>query len=203
MLATIRLFPFLLLALLLVPPKALSLALSAEEQTEYCDALSNLAGGERRPGFIAIISRIDGESAAWAHKLPIPFVVYTYLGSTRYTVRGSKGGPSSAYVTFILDHFSCLPRSMLFLHASAAQTTSFHSLDPATSSALVNLAVLDKGYLALGHLAGSADATVNLHPSSEAFSAAAAAHTHRAAFVSDAEGRGKALLMGFALSGER
>jgi hypothetical protein len=77
-------------------------------------------------------------------------------------------------------------------------------LDPATSSALVNLAVLDKGYLALGHLA-AADATVNLHPSSEAFSAAAAAHTHRAAFVSDAEGRGKALLMGFALplSGER
>ena len=191
MLPNIRIVQILLLALYLVPPSAYSSAFSAEEQKEHCDALSNLAGGERRPGYVAVISRTAGESAAWAHKLPIPFVVYSYAGNSPYSVKGLKGAPSSAYVSFILDHFTCLPRNMLFLYASAAQTNGFHSLDPASSSALVNIAVLDKGYLPLGHLAGSPEATADLHPSSEAFSSAAAAFTHRAAFVSDAEGRGK------------
>jgi len=186
----LRLIHLLLLALYLVPRAAYTSAISIQEQKERCDALSNLAGGERRPGYVAVISRTADESAAWAHKLPIPFVVYSYAGNSPYSVKGSKGAPSSAYVTFILDHFTCLPSNLLFLHASTAQTNGFHSLDPASSSALVNVAVLDKGYLPLGHLAGSPEATADLHPSSEAFSSAAAAFTHRAAYVSDAEGRG-------------
>ena len=191
--------------------------LRASCDPEKCAALISLCGGERRPGYVAVISRQEGETAAWAHRLPIPFVVYSYgvSSSSRYNVRLAKGGPASAFVSFIIDHYTCLPRHTLFLRGSSVaegaspggplpggavyspQGSRFHPLDPSLSSALVDLDALDRGFLALGHLpagavsiaAAAGDGGGAMHPAAESFSASAAPRTHRAALVSDAEGR--------------
>ena len=200
------------------------LPLASTGAFDYCDAL-RLLGSGAFPSYLGVISHSTGETSAWAvrfvpasllsrpaaapcpsprrprcFRLPIPFVVYSYGKIGSYTVKEDHGGPSSAYVSFIIDHYRCLPKRLLFLHDGS--DGAWHPLDPASSSALVDLESLDAGFLALGaprstrdcsadvtaaassqraavpgHLsAANADALTVLHPASEGFSAHAPAH---------------------------
>jgi len=172
----------------------------APRDFDYCAALTALAGSH--PPYLAVISRKDpGEYLAWALKLPIPHLVYSYVGSASgrdartYSVAATRGGPSSAYVQFIVHHYGCLPKWVLFLHTSTARGRGFHPLDPSSSSALVDVKRVDKGYLALGHLSAAAASSPSspqqhrLHPAAEGFSANAPPRSHRPSFVAQEEGK--------------
>jgi hypothetical protein len=151
---------------------------------DFCAALASLAGA--RPAYLAVVSRRDAqESVAWALKLPIPHLVYSYSSSssdgtqfTPYLVAQHRGAPSSAYTQFVIDHYGCLPRWTLFLHKSSSSTSvaaagrgggmgggggggGYHPLDPASSSALIDVHRLDRGYLALGHLSANMNNPLN------------------------------------------
>jgi len=122
------------------------------EAFDYCAALKALCLGAQ-PKYVAVVSHQEGETSKWATKLPLPYIVYSYAQpGAVYSVRSNHGGPSSAFVTFIVDHYRCLPRWTLFLHGSGG---GWHSLDPSTSSALIDLNALDRGFLALGHMSSS------------------------------------------------
>ena len=154
--------------------------------TPYCDALRRAAtdGDDDNdvrsttavPRFLAVISShsSDGANISWAADMPIPYVVYS---------QRLNGAEAASYLSFIVDHYHCLPRHLLFLHGSA-----FHPLSPPRSSALVDVETVDKGFLALGHLSSAPGAEAVLHAAAAGFSASAPFSSHRAAFVAQEQG---------------
>jgi len=125
---------------------------SAAGANGWCRRLLAMGGG-KRPGFVAVVAT-EESGAAWVSQLPIPAVTYDLAGNSTYD-GGPVPGPrlrvaAAAYVQFVLDHYECLPPWTLFLSArgrsslsGATGEASFHALAPATSSALVDVALLD------------------------------------------------------------
>lgn len=110
--------------------------------------------------------------------LPLPSLIYSNNPSADYPVV-TIGFPSSTYIKFIVDHFTCVPRWVLFFDNSKL----FHTLHPSTSSSLLDLNRMDRGYVALGHIPPYQN-TKSTHPASEGFSAGASPQNHKAAYIS-------------------
>ena len=91
--------------------------------------------------------------------LPIPYLVYEHAKSeAAYNVPINRGSEASAFVQYILDHYACLPRWTLFLHAHGS--TEHHGFnhrptDVAHSAALIDVDAMARqgghGFVAIGH----------------------------------------------------
>ena len=137
-------------------------AASLGSMSARCRRMYALAGG-KRPGYVAVVAQGD-EEAAWVGQLPLPAVAYNLAANSTSSV-GAPGPPlrtpAAAFTQFMVDHYDCLPPWALFLagagRASFSGSTSgddgdrllsgaspyFHTLAPATSSALVDVALMD------------------------------------------------------------
>ena len=124
----------------------------------FCRAL-----GSPPPDYLAVVSRWK-EDVSGTRKLPIPTVVYEHdlsqPGPLFYTVPVNQGSEASAYLQFIVDHYDCLPKWVLFLHGHGQTTTStplapagnsHHASDPSSHAALINTNLVGKGFLGLCH----------------------------------------------------
>ena len=172
----------------------------------HCAALRSLIGGgqEGVPSFLAVISAPgrDG-NVSWADELPMPFCVYDHAQTTTTTTTSTQeadhqhqhqhqqhhhlnGAEATSYLSFIVDHYECLPRWLLFLDSSRGHR--FHPLSPAWASALVHVDEMSMGFVALGHISSAATAVAQLSAPAAGFSAAAPPRTHRAAWVAQEEG---------------
>ena len=131
--------------------------------------------------YLAVIARWD-EDVSWRRRLPIPSVVYEHAKpSATYSVPVNKGSETSSYIQFILDHYLCLPRWVLFLHGHGqtpgsgpreSRYTRHHPSDPAAFAALLDVDAIGKGFLGLGHFSHRDWASPGyLHPAAKAFSA--------------------------------
>jgi len=129
--------------------------LSSEDPTRFCRAL-----GSPPPPYVAVVARWD-ENVSWTSTLPIPTLVYEHAKpAAMYSVRENKGSETSSYLQYILDHYDCLPTWTLFLHGHG-RTASFgthhgatrhHPTDPAAVASLLDVKLIGKGFLGLGHL---------------------------------------------------
>ncbi len=146
--------------------------------------------------FLAVISRWN-EDVSWVAQLPIPAVVYEHAKPQAvYNVPLNKGSEASAYLQFILDHFSCLPAWTLFLHAHGQTKRGFGSdsrgggvwarhaaTDPAEVAALLDVERIGRPFLAIGHVSREDWALPGgLHAAAKAFSRAAPPGSHHAAW---------------------
>lgn len=115
---------------------------SHNKKDEFCQAL-----GQPQPNYVAVVSRWD-EDISWTYNMPIKTLIYEHeKPESLYNVKVNKGSETSAYIQFILDHYSCIPKWTLFLHAHG-QTPSFgkthaaarhHPTDPTHVAALVDV----------------------------------------------------------------
>ena len=138
-----------------------------------CKALATLGGGAL-PRFVAVVSHWK-EDVRWTEQLPMPALIYDHGPSffAKYSVPSNAGNEASAYLQFIVDHYTCLPPWMLFLHGHGSTPSHrsrgslgtakslegrerrHHPLEPAASSALLDVDRIDRGFLAVGHYSSS------------------------------------------------
>ena len=161
----------------------------------FCAALKT--GGFQIPPYIAVIARW-AEDVAWTKRLPIPSIVYEHAKpSAFYNVPVNKGSEASAYLQFILDHYACLPRWVLFLHGhgqtissgSRPAVTRHHPTNPAKVAALIDVEKLGKAFVGLCHFSQEDyDKPKSLGPVARKWGFATSPRFH-AAFVDGSEGK--------------
>ena len=113
---------------------------------------------------LAVVARNpSNDSIRWTKDLPIPSVIYDHLRrGNAHSV--SEDGDAAAYLQYIVDHYHCLPAWSLFLAPGprtrhSRGTSPHHALEPATSSALLDVDRIDRGFLAVGHSSASGGAS--------------------------------------------
>jgi hypothetical protein len=152
----------------------------ALESSSSCLKLFSKYPNTKQPQLMAVVaskaSKVD--EISWVRMLPLITMVYSKDPESDYFVL-DKGFPSSTYLKFIIDHYACMPRYVLFLQ----DPLTYHPLDPSVSSSLFDLNLIDRGYISLGHMSPQNSKSV-LHPASEGFSAGAPAQNHKALYVS-------------------
>ena len=120
-----------------------------------CKRLASTGGGVV-PWLLAVVSRRD-EDTQWAQELPIPSLVYEHAKwGASHSVASKTGDEAAAYLQYIVDHYHCLPAWTLFLTPGQRSFHGrgrrwYHALEPAASSALVDVDRVDRGFLAVGH----------------------------------------------------
>jgi hypothetical protein len=91
----------------------------------------------------------------------MPVLVYEHAKPDAvYSVPENKGSETSSYLQYILDHYDCLPTWTLFLHGHGRTASSgvrhgatrHHPTDPSEVASLVDVKLIGKGFLALGHM---------------------------------------------------
>lgn len=122
--------------------------------------------------YLAIVASKGRGDIAGNWQLPIQTIVYSNDPTSGYSVV-EKGFPSSTYIKFMVDHYACIPRWVLFLHDPIEL---YHPI-----SSLLDLNLIDRGYIALASFKG---AGTSMHPASEGFSAGVSPLHHKAAFIS-------------------
>jgi hypothetical protein len=115
------------------------------KKESFCDVL-------RGTKYVAVVSRWN-EDVTWTQSMPIKTLVYEHeKPNALYNVEVNKGSETSAYIQFILDHYDCLPKWTLFLHAhgrTASQGTSHaasrhHPTDPTRVASLIDVESVDR-----------------------------------------------------------
>ncbi len=130
------------------------------------------------PEFVAVVSHWD-EEVGWTKRLPIPALVYEHGRPWEpYSVAVNKGSEASATLQYIVDHYDCLPRWTLVLHAHGQTAPKLpgpgfrrhHPLDPTTNASLVDVDRAARGgggFLPTAHLRW-ADWEKDMHPAAKA-----------------------------------
>lgn len=157
---------------------------------EFCAHLIALSRGRHPPNKVVIVSRWQ-EDVNWTRTLPIPVIVYEHGDkSAMHSVEVNLGSEASAYLQYIIDHYECLPAWTLFLHGHGrtgpeAVGGRHHPTNASEVVALMDVDRIDRGFVAVSHIAANANGTYALSPAAQAFaSVSLPAHKrHAMAFV--------------------
>lgn len=103
-----------------------------------------LSNEEHMPDKVLVVSSMKADDTAWLHQYFPDWqrVIYVMDDPTaKYTVARNKGRESTAYLTYIIDHYHGLPETVVFLHALRYQ---WHNEDPmyGQSSSLSHLSLI-------------------------------------------------------------